>query len=150
MSSPKPAGSLTKTRDLMQTPAVTVPEESTLEEAATVLWERHIGSVIVVNKSGSMTGILTESDMIFAICKGLIGKNVTVKSIMSQTSLIASPNEGGATVLERMIKANVRHLPVIDKDARPLGMISTRDLMGITEPFLKFLLKAPSKKRRKK
>jgi CBS domain-containing protein len=134
----------------MQSPAVTVPEDATLDEAAKLLWEKNIGSVIVVNRTGSMAGILTERDMLFAISKGLIGKNVPVSSIMSQTSLIASPNEGGATVLERMIKGNVRHVPVIDKDARPLGMISTRDLMGITEPFLKFLLKAPDRKRRKK
>lgn len=148
MPSSKPKVALTKTRDLMQTPAVTVPEEMTLEDAARVLWAKNIGSVIVVNKQDRMIGILTERDMLFAISKELIGKDVPVSSIMSQTSLIASPNEGVATVLDRMIKGNVRHLPVIDSDARPLGMISTRDLMGITEPFLKFVLKAPPRKRK--
>jgi len=149
---PKPLAkiSLTKTRDLMQTPAITVPEEMTLDDAARVLWAKNIGSVIVVNKQDRMIGILTERDMLFAISKALIGKDVPVSSIMSQTDLIASPNEGVATVLDRMIKANVRHLPVVDSDARPLGMISTRDLMGFTEPFLKFLLKAPPRKTRKK
>ena len=147
---PKPKITLTKTKDLMQTPAITVPEEMTLEDAARVLWGKNIGSVIVVNREDRMTGILTERDMLFAISKGLIGKDVPVSSIMSQTDLIASPNEGVATVLDRMIKGNVRHLPVIDSDARPLGMISTRDLMGFTEPFLKFLLKAPPRKTRKK
>ena len=140
----------TKTRDLMQTPAVTVPEEMTLEDAARVLWAKNIGSVIVVNKQDRMIGILTERDMLFAISKELIGKDVPVSSIMSQTDLIASPNEGVATVLDRMIKGNVRHLPVIDSDARPLGMISTRDLMGFTEPFLKFLMKASPRKTKKK
>jgi CBS domain-containing protein len=133
----------------MQTPVVTLPEDATVDEAARVLWERNIGSVIIVNKLGYMAGILTERDMLFAVSKGLIGRNVPASSIMSQTSLIASPNENVATVLDRMIKGNVRHLPVVDKDARPLGMISTRDLMGISEPFLKFLLKAPGKKSKK-
>lgn len=146
MPRPKPKVSTTKTRDLMQTPAVTVPEEMTLDDAARVLWAKNIGSVIVVNRQDRMTGILTERDMLFAISKGLIGKDVPVSSIMSQTSLIASPNEGVATVLDRMIKANVRHLPVVDSDSRPLGMISTRDLMSFTEPFLKFLMKAPPRK----
>ena len=82
-----------------------------------MLWEKNIGSVIVVNKQDRMIGILTERDMLFAISKELIGKDVPVSSIMSQTSLIASPNEGVATVLDRMIKGNVRHLPVIDSDA---------------------------------
>jgi CBS domain-containing protein len=147
---PKQKVTLTKTKDLMQTPAITVPEEMTLDDAARVLWSKNIGSVIVVNKQDRMIGILTERDMLFAISKGLIGKDVPVASIMSQTSLIASPNEGVATVLDRMIKGNVRHLPVVDSDARPLGMISTRDLMSFTEPFLKFLLRAPPRKAAKK
>jgi CBS domain-containing protein len=134
----------------MQTPAVTVPEEMTLDDAARVLWSKNIGSVIVVDKNERMTGILTERDMLFAISKALIGKDVPVSSIMSKTSLIASPNEGVTKVLDRMIKANVRHLPVVDEEDTPLGMISTRDLMSFTEPFLKFLLKAPPRKSKKK
>ncbi len=131
----------------MQTPAVTVSEETTLDEAASILWEKNIGSVIIVNKLGNMAGILTERDMLFAVTKGLTGRSVPVSSIMSQTSLLASPNENVATVLDRMIKGGVRHLPVVDKDARPLGMISMRDLISISEPFLKFVLKPTRKKK---
>lgn len=131
----------------MQTPAVTVSEETTLDEAASILWEKNIGSVIIVNKLGNMAGILTERDMLFAVTKGLTGRNVPVSSIMSQTSLLASPNENVATVLDRMIKGGVRHLPVVDKDARPVGMISMRDLISISEPFLKFVLKPTHKKK---
>jgi CBS domain-containing protein len=142
----KPTGSAPKTRDLMQTPAVTIPMDGSIDEAASILWERNIGSVIVVNPTGSMVGILTERDMLFAVTKGLAGRGVPVPSIMSQTSLIASPNESVVTVLDRMLKSGVRHLPVVDKDGRPLGMISMRDLIAIGEPFLKFVLKSPAKK----
>ncbi|MDV3244334.1 MAG: CBS domain-containing protein [Nitrososphaerales archaeon] len=147
MPRPKPPQAATRTRDLMQTPAVTVSEETTLDEAASILWEKNIGSVIIVNKLGNMAGILTERDMLFAVTKGLTGRNVPVSSIMSQTSLLASPNENVATVLDRMIKGGVRHLPVVDKDARPVGMISMRDLISISEPFLKFVLKPTHKKK---
>lgn len=132
----------------MVTPAITVPEEMSLDEAASILWEKNIGSVIVVNLGGYMAGILTERDMLFAVTKGLIGKNVPVSSIMSQTALLASPNENVATVLDRMIKGGVRHLPVVEKDATPLGMISMRDLFSISEPFLKFILKPSAKKKK--
>lgn len=132
----------------MVTPAITVPEEMSLDEAASILWEKNIGSVIVVNLGGYMAGILTERDMLFAVTKGLTGKNVPVSSIMSQTSLLASPNENVATVLDRMVKGGVRHLPVVAKDATPLGMISMRDLFSISEPFLKFILKPAAKKKK--
>ncbi len=147
MPKPKPAEVTTRTRDLMQTPAVTVLEDATIDEAAGILWERNIGSVIVVNKEGYMAGILTERDMLFAVTKGLTGKNVPVSSIMSQTALLASPNENVITVLDRMIKGGVRHLPVVGKDAVPLGVISMRDLVEISEPFLKYVLKAPGRKK---
>jgi signal-transduction protein with cAMP-binding, CBS, and nucleotidyltransferase domain len=55
-----------------------------------------------------------------------------------------------------MMKENVRHLPVIEKNGTPVGIISTRDAIGISEPLLKFVFrskkkttktkKAPSKK----
>ena len=147
---PKTENVSVKTRDLMQVPAVTVSEETTIDEAAGIMWDKNIGSVIVVDKTGLMAGIVTERDLLYSVTKALAGRGIPVSSIMSQTDLIASPNEGVATVLDRMIKGNVRHLPVIDSDARPLGMISTRDLMGFTEPFLKFLLKAPPRKAKKK
>lgn len=135
-----------KTRDLMQTPAVTIAESATIDEAASILWEKNIGSVIVVNQSGFMVGILTERDMLFAVTKGLTARAVPVSSIMSQTSLVASPNENAVTILDRMVKAGVRHLPVVEKDAVPVGMISMRDLIEISEPFLKFILKSNRKK----
>ena len=147
MPSAKPSLTTTKTKDLMVTPAVTVPEDATIDEVARVLWEKNIGSVIVVNKAGSMAGILTERDMLFAVTKALTGRGIPVSSIMSQTALLASPNEDVVTVLDRMLKSNVRHLPVVGKDARPLGMISMRDLIEISEPFLKYVLKAPRKQK---
>jgi CBS domain-containing protein len=102
---------------------------------------------MVVDKEGHMAGIITERDILFAVTKSLVGKDVPVTSIMSKTSLMASPNEGLVTAVDRMIKGGVRHLPVIDKDGKPLGMVSMRDAMGITEPLLKFVFKMTRKKK---
>jgi CBS domain-containing protein len=130
----------------MQVPAVTVSEDTTIDEAAAVMWNDNIGSVIVVDKTGLMIGIVTERDVVYSVTKSLAGRGVPVSSIMSRTSLMANPNESIVTAVERMIKAGVRHLPVIDKVGRPIGMISTRDAIGISEPLLKFVLSSPRKK----
>jgi len=136
-----------KIRDFMEVPPKVIPADATIDDAAGTMWDLNIGSVMVVDKEGHMAGIITERDILFAVTKSLVGKDVPVTSIMSKTSLMASPNEGLVTAVDRMIKGGVRHLPVIDKDGKPLGMVSMRDAMGITEPLLKFVFKMTRKKR---
>lgn len=122
-----------------------VGEDSTVDQAASLMWEKNIGSVIVVDGSGKMTGIVTERDMLFAITKGLTGKDVPVSSITSKTDLVATPTQSIATAVDTMRRGGVRHLPVVDKSGRPLGMISMRDALDITGPILKQVLRKISK-----
>jgi CBS domain-containing protein len=137
-----------KTKDLMQVPPVTIEEDTTIEEVAEIMWDKNIGSAIVIDEKGKMSGIVTERDIVFAVTKSLVGKQIPASSVMSRTSLVASPNENIATSFDRMIKAGVRHLPVLDKEGSPIGMISMRDALGISEPLLKFILKEAKKRRR--
>ncbi len=134
-----------KVRDFMEAPPVVVSEDTIIDDAASTMWEKRIGSVIVVDKEGKMAGILTASDIVFAVTKSLIGRQVPVSGIMSKTSIMATPNESVLTALERMMKENVRHLPVIEKNGTPVGIISTRDAIGISEPLLKFVFRSKKK-----
>lgn len=136
-----------KTKDLMEVPPQVVSEDTTIDQAASAMWEGNIGSVIVTDGAGVMVGILTERDVLFAVTKGLTGKGIPVSSVMSKTSLKASPNENIVTAVDRMTRANVRHLPVVSKEGIPLGMISMRDAMSISEPLLKFVLNVARKRR---
>jgi CBS domain-containing protein len=145
-----------KVRDFMEAPPIVVSEATTIDEAAATMWERRIGSVIVVDKEEKMAGIITASDIIFAVTKSLIGHQVPVSSIMSKTSIVATPNESVLTAIERMMNENVRHLPVVEKNGTPVGIISTRDTMSISGPLLKFVFRAkrtttkkPAKKKTK-
>ena len=131
-----------RVKDFMEAPPVVVSEGTTIDQAASTMWEKSIGSVIVIDKEGKMAGILTASDIVFAVTKSLVGRQVPVSGIMSKTSIIASPNESVLTAVERMMQENVRHLPVIEKNGTPVGIISTKDAMGISEPLLKFVFRS--------
>jgi CBS domain-containing protein len=138
-----------RVKDFMEAPPITVTEDTTIDQAASTMWEKSIGSVIVVDKDGKMAGIITASDIIFAVTKSLIGRQVPVSGIMSKTSIMATPNESVITAVERMMSENVRHLPVIEKNGTPVGIISTKDTMGISEPLLKFVFKSQRKAKAK-
>ncbi len=135
-----------KVKDFMEAPPVLVNEDTTIDDAASTMWNKGIGSVIVVDKDGKMAGIVTASDIIFAVTKSLIGREVPVSGIMSKTSIMAIPNESVLTAINRMMKENVRHLPVIEKNGTPVGIISTRDTMSISEPLLNFVFKSKKKR----
>ena len=139
-----------KVKDFMEAPPIVVSEETTIDQAASTMWEKRIGSVIVVDKEGKMAGIITASDIIFAVTKSLVGRQVPVSSIMSKTSIMAIPNESVLTAVERMLRENVRHLPVIEKNGTPVGIISTKDVMGMSEPLLKFVFRSKKKTTTKK
>jgi len=133
--------------DFMQVPPVTVTQEVTIDDAARVMWEKNVGSVIVVDKAGLMIGIVTEKDVVFSVSKSMTGKGIPVSSIMSRTVLRASPREGIATAVEKMRTAGVRHLPVVDGDGKALGMISMREALEVSGPLLKLVLRSSRKKR---
>jgi acetoin utilization protein AcuB len=56
--------------DLMTTPAVTVEPTATVRQAANLMRGRSIGCVVVV-KSGHVTGIVTVSDLLELVGRGL-------------------------------------------------------------------------------
>jgi CBS domain-containing protein len=129
-----------KARDFMNSPPVLVSEDSRIEHAADLMWENRFGSVIIVDKNGMLAGIVTERDIIFAVTKSMIGKNASVSKIMSRNTITVGPDESIAAAIDRMREANVRHLPVMGKDGRPIGMISIRDVVDAGASLLKIML----------
>jgi len=57
------AGS-TLAKDLMTTPAVTVPPDTTLSQAARLMTERHIERLLVVDPAGTLQGIVSRTDLL--------------------------------------------------------------------------------------
>jgi CBS domain-containing protein len=112
----------------MSSPPVTTREDTVIEEVARLMWDKGVGSILIVGSDNKLVGILTERDMLYASSHLLIGKNVQAKSLMSKNLVTASPDEELASAVEKMRDFNIRHTPVVDVDGRPLGVISSRDI----------------------
>ncbi len=118
-----------RVEDLMSTPPVTIDRDEPLEKAAKLMYENNIGSVIVVGKDGKIEGILTERDLVFAIARGKIGGNMPVWMFMTENPITVNPGTPIIDALKTMREANIRHLPVVDKEGKPVGMLSLRDIV---------------------
>ena len=117
--------------DIMSKPPAVIPESGLLVEAAKIMHEREIGSVIVVDKGGRVRGIVTERDVVAAIAHGFDPKSTRVWEVMTENPAIIRENERVSAALERISESGVRHLPVVDENGRPVGVVSFRDIANL-------------------
>lgn len=130
-----------RVEDLMTTPPVTVGRDEPVEKAARLMFENRIGSVMVVDENGKLVGIVTERDLVYVVVRGGAGKGLSVWEVMTENPVTVAPDELLADAIERMRNARVRHLPVVGKDGKPLGMLSMRDVMDYLLTLLHLAVK---------
>lgn len=107
---------------------VLLDENKTAHEAAVLMCEKHIGSVIVTRAS-RVVGLFTERDLMHDVVrKQLDPTAVRIKDVMRQESVRVTPTERGERCIELMKQHQCRHLLVFDDDAF-VGIISLRDLL---------------------
>lgn len=100
----------------------------TIIDAAKVMRDRKIAALIVVDDAGTLTGIVTERDVVFrAVADGLDPTTATVKDIMTANPDTLDPNDIAGDALELMQTRNYRHLPVVE-NGKCIAVVSIRDL----------------------
>ena len=115
--------------ELMTTPVCTCRNEDTLRVAAERMWDGDIGVVPVVNDEGRLTGILTDRDICMAAyLRGQTLEECRVDAVMRTDVAACHPDNSLEDVQEIMRTLQVRRLPVVDDEGRPVGMVSLNDL----------------------
>ena len=114
-------------RDIMTRHVVSITEVSTVLEAAKLMTEKAISSLIVT-KDDYPIGILTENDFVKKICiKELQPSNVIVEDIMSKIRTYADPETPIEVAVQRMINHKIHRLPVM-VGGNVIGIITVTDL----------------------
>ena len=114
-------------RDIMTKNVVTIASDKTALDAAKLMAEKGISSLIVVN-NGNPEGIITERDFIKKICvKELQVAQIKIINIMSKIQTIAEPDTPIEVAVQRMVNRRIRRLPIL-QDGRVVGIITVTDL----------------------
>ena len=123
-------------KDVMSSPAVTVPEDTTIDKTAQHMSNDKIGCIIVTSKNGKALGIITESDLVRRVlAKNIQPSKLTAKEVMSTPLITVDPDEMLTETARRMSKLNVRRFGVIYK-GNLVGIISSRDILAVTPELL--------------
>lgn len=116
--------------DVMVREVVAVGKDARLKEIANLMYERRIGSVVVVDEAGKPAGIVTERDVVYACAKGL-SADTPVWMVMTENPVTINEDAQLIDAVEKMRELNVRHLPVVNKEGKLVGILSVRDVLDL-------------------
>lgn len=107
----------------------TVKPDSSVADAATVLSNNRIGSVVVSGTGKSVEGILSERDIVRELGKrGAVCMTDLVKDMMTKTPVTCSRDDSADDILQKMTDGRFRHMPVI-LDGDMIGLITIGDVV---------------------
>jgi signal-transduction protein with cAMP-binding, CBS, and nucleotidyltransferase domain len=119
-------------RNLMKAPVVTIEPGRSVREAARLMQDKVIGSV-VVHEGGRPMGILTERDVLRAVAEGRDVEQTSVDDLMTKNLVTGGPNWDVVVAASVMTAHRIRHLVVQEQD-RVLGVLSLRDVLSTFLP----------------
>jgi CBS domain-containing protein len=112
-----------------ETPA-TVGPEATVAESIQVMLDKSVGAVAVLDGERRVAGIFTERDVLKKLAlSGLDPQKTPVRDLMTTPVEMATADISPGQAFEEMVSCHYRHLPIIDKDGRLLGILSIRHLL---------------------
>ena len=121
-----------KVSDLPPGPLLSVAPETTVAEVARLMRKDDSDSVAVMSE-GRLVGIITERDLVRAIADGIDAKQVTAEVVMTSDPATVDADEDVAMVAVKMVSLGVRHLPVVNRAGKPIGLVSARNLVGVLD-----------------
>ncbi len=108
-----------------------VRSDSTVTEAAEIMRDCNVGCVIVEDKDGRIEGILTERDIIAKVVAISGDPDDQIVGRIMTTSVLTCTMETTVKEAQQIMSTHrVRHLPVVDDEGLPVGVISIRDIVS--------------------
>ncbi|MCS7242412.1 DUF294 nucleotidyltransferase-like domain-containing protein [Candidatus Caldatribacterium sp.] len=107
---------------------ISVPEQTSIREAAQIMCENRISSLIVLDLNGIPVGIITDKDLRGKVIAKARDVNEPVKNIMSSPIIKIDAKDFCFEAVVKMLKYNIHHLLVI-KNGEVGGIITNHDIM---------------------
>jgi CBS domain-containing protein len=118
--------------DHMSTNLVTFHPEDSIDQVLEVLTKRKISGGPVLDESGALVGIISQTDCLAEIIRGKYTNTVRfpakVKEHMSTQIVTISPDMSLFDAAQKFLETKIRRFPVI-KDGHLLGQISLSDVI---------------------
>ena len=108
---------------------IAVAETSTLREVLGLLRAHRVGCVLVTDTGGVLRGLFSERDWILKVADNLDPATSTVAAAMTPGPRTVTTDTPISHALHLMSAGGFRHLPIVDSEGRPVGIVSVKDVV---------------------
>jgi CBS domain-containing protein len=109
---------------------ITALEGETVFDAAKLMSDRGVGSIVVVDLDKKPIGMVTDRDIVLkVIVQGKDPKFTILKEIMTKDIIILSQDRGFFETTKIMSAMGIRRIPIVDHDGKLTGIISLDDMI---------------------
>jgi CBS domain-containing protein len=131
-------------RELSLKPAVLVSPQTSVKDAVAAMRDAHQGCVLACER-GDLVGIFTERDALLGVlAEGLHPAETTIGSVMTRAPEALNCFQTLRCAIHLMVTGGFRHVPVVDGDGRPIGVVSAREVLSyLAELFPQHLQNLP-------
>jgi CBS domain-containing protein len=128
---------------LEPSPPREIDHEATVSAAVEAMRNGNTGCLLVTD-NGKLVGLFTERDLLTRV----LAKNrpllTPLRLVMTPAPVTVEPKDSVRTAIRRMQKGGYRHLPVVDEEGRPVGILSARRVVHyIVEHFPALVFNQP-------
>lgn len=130
--------------ELMAREPIIIDAEATVVSAVNLMNEHRTGCVLV-QKDGKLVGIFTERDVLRKVIFHENNRTWKVGSVMTASPETLPPTASVAVALNRMSVDGFRHVPIVDRAGKPIGVLSVKDIVHfVVDWFPDSILNLPS------
>ena len=140
-----------KARDIMVSPVITANENDTIRDVAKLLISKHISAVPVVDRAGTLVGLISEADLLHrtesgterptcwwlslisgdrAVATEYVQSHATkVKDVMTRDVQIAHPNTPLYEIADLFEERHIRRVPIMNDNDELVGIVSRANII---------------------
>ncbi len=108
---------------------VTVKPGSLVSDAAKILADKRIGTVVISADGSTADGILSERDIVRELAEqGAACLKQTVDDMMTRDLITCTRADSAEGVLQKMTDGRFRHMPVVE-DGKMVGLVTLGDVV---------------------
>ena len=109
---------------------ISASKDMTVRAACCLMAEKKIGAILVL-EGGQIAGIFTERDALSKVLATSLDPDTALLSqVMAHDPQTIQADKPLAYALQMMANGGFRHVPVVDDQGGPVGMVSARDALG--------------------
>ena len=129
-------GELPRVGNLMTVDPVVVDADAPAVDAERLIKTYHVSGLPIVSH-GEVVGVISQSDLVIARSSAMISANwerVRVRHLMTAPAVTVHVGTPIRRAADLMVQRHIHRLVVVDDEDKPVGILSSLDLLKIWSP----------------